>query len=90
VAIQQHKQESSLTASNATILWHIDPLLANDRETNNETTAVVRKQPACQWTSWKAVSSVGFVLMAANTTMDTTMGMVLPVWFMPRCYKQDN
>jgi hypothetical protein len=27
------------------ILWHIDPLLGNDRETNNETTAVARQRP---------------------------------------------
>jgi hypothetical protein len=26
--------------------WHIDPLLGNDRETNNETTAVARQRPA--------------------------------------------
>jgi hypothetical protein len=27
-----------------TILWHIYPLLGNDRETNNKTTAIVRRQ----------------------------------------------
>jgi hypothetical protein len=26
-------------------LWHIDPLLGNDHETNNETTAVARQRP---------------------------------------------
>jgi hypothetical protein len=26
------------------ILWHIDPLLGNDRDTNNETTAIARQQ----------------------------------------------
>jgi hypothetical protein len=29
------------------ILWHIDPLLGNDRETNNEITAVARQPPVC-------------------------------------------
>jgi hypothetical protein len=27
-------------------LWHIDPLLDNDRETNNETMTVARQRPA--------------------------------------------
>jgi hypothetical protein len=89
VAIQQHKQESSLTASNATILWRIDPLLGNNHKTN-ETIAVVRQQPGYQWASWKAVSPVGFASMAVNTTMDTTMGMVFSVRSMPRRYKQVN
>jgi hypothetical protein len=39
----------------------MDQLLGNDRETNNETTAVGRQQPELQWTGWKA----------ANATMDT-------------------
>jgi hypothetical protein len=28
------------------ILWHIEPVLGNDGETNNETTAVARQRPA--------------------------------------------
>jgi hypothetical protein len=32
----------------------MDPLLGNDRETNNETTAAARERPARQWTGWKA------------------------------------
>jgi hypothetical protein len=28
------------------VLWHIDPLLGNDRETNNDVTAVTRQRPA--------------------------------------------
>jgi hypothetical protein len=27
-------------------MWHIDPLLGNNRETNNETTAVARQETA--------------------------------------------
>jgi hypothetical protein len=26
-------------------MWHIDALVGNDRKTNNETTAIARKQP---------------------------------------------
>jgi hypothetical protein len=40
------------------VLWRIDPLLNNDRETNNETTVFARKRPARQWTGWKVVFSV--------------------------------
>jgi hypothetical protein len=36
------------------ILWHVDPLLGNDRETNNYTTAVTRRQ-GLRW----AVKRVG-------------------------------
>jgi hypothetical protein len=28
------------------ILWHIDPLIDNDRETNNETMTVAKQRPA--------------------------------------------
>jgi hypothetical protein len=28
-------------------MWYIDPSLGNDRETNNETTAVARHETAC-------------------------------------------
>jgi hypothetical protein len=27
-------------------MWHVDPLIGNDRETNNETTAVARQRAA--------------------------------------------
>jgi hypothetical protein len=37
------------------ILWGIDPLLVNDREINNETTAVSRQCPTRKWPGWKAV-----------------------------------
>jgi hypothetical protein len=35
--------------STVNVLWRTDPLLGKDRETNNETTIVVRQQPARQW-----------------------------------------
>jgi hypothetical protein len=38
-------------------MWHIDLLLGSNVETN-ETTAVARWWPACQWTDWKPVFSV--------------------------------
>jgi hypothetical protein len=31
---------------NYIVLWHIDPLLGNDSETNNETTVVAGQRPA--------------------------------------------
>jgi hypothetical protein len=30
------------------LMWHIDPLLGNDRETNNETRDVVKQRPALE------------------------------------------
>jgi hypothetical protein len=36
----------SATKEFSSILWHIDPLLGNDSETNNETTAFARLRPA--------------------------------------------
>jgi hypothetical protein len=48
----------------------MDPLLDNDRETNNESTAVIRQRLARQWTFWKAVFSAG---SPADATMSTTM-----------------
>jgi hypothetical protein len=44
------------THSPLLILWCIDLLLGNDRETN-ETAAVARRWPARQWTRWKSVFS---------------------------------
>jgi hypothetical protein len=35
-------------------LWHIDPLLGNDHETNNKTMAVDKQWPVQQWKyCWK-------------------------------------
>jgi hypothetical protein len=66
----------------------VDLLLGKDRETNNETTAVARQQPACQLTCSKAVFSAGSAPIAAYPTMNTKMGTVFPVLSVPRCYKQ--
>jgi hypothetical protein len=44
----------------------MDPLLGNDRETNNEVTAVGRQRPAHQWTGWKVTFSIGSAPMAAH------------------------
>jgi hypothetical protein len=52
------------------LLWHIDPLLGNDRETN-ETTSVARQRPERQLTWWKAVSSALSAPMAARAAMET-------------------
>jgi hypothetical protein len=37
---------SGRIAGTTYILWHIDPLLGNDRETNNNTMTVARQRPA--------------------------------------------
>jgi hypothetical protein len=54
------------------VLRCIDPLLGNDRETDETTAVAARQQPSLQWTGWKAVFSAGSVLMAARVTMNTT------------------
>jgi hypothetical protein len=54
-------------------MCRIDLLLENNREINNETTAVVRQRPMCQWTGWKAVFSAESAPIAAHATMGTTM-----------------
>jgi hypothetical protein len=54
------------------ILWHIDPLIGNDCETNNDKTDIAWQQPAHLWTGWKEVFSARSVLMATHATMDKT------------------
>jgi hypothetical protein len=49
--MQMLHNNSMKTTSRRLILWRTEPLLGKDRETNNETTAVARQQPARQWTS---------------------------------------
>jgi hypothetical protein len=48
ISLQQHplfSQDMVVFPVNIRILWHIDPMLSNDRETNN-TTAAARQRPA--------------------------------------------
>jgi hypothetical protein len=52
------------------ILWRTDPLLGNDRQTNNETTAVALKRSVHQWTSWKVVFLARSASMAPQATME--------------------
>jgi hypothetical protein len=47
------------------ILWHIDPLLGNYREINNETTAVARQRPASN--NGSTVGSVVFYMVLSET-----------------------
>jgi hypothetical protein len=47
-------------------MWRIDLFLGNDREINNETTAVARQWQACQWIGWKAVYSAQSYPIACN------------------------
>jgi hypothetical protein len=70
------------------ITQRTDPLLGRDHETSNETTAVVRQQPAYQWTGWKAVFSAGSAPLAVYATMNTTMETVFSVLSTPRCCNQ--
>jgi hypothetical protein len=56
------------------ILWHIGPLLGNDREPNNGT-VIARQRPLRQWTGWKALISAGSAPMAPHT-MDTIRSSV--------------
>jgi hypothetical protein len=65
------------------ILWRINPLLGNDRKTNNETTAVARQRPARQWTDWIAMFSARSEPMAAHATVITLRSV-------PRCYKRNK
>jgi hypothetical protein len=52
-------------------LWPTYSLLGNDRETNNETTAVAKQRPGLQWTGWKVMFSARSAPMAAQTAVDT-------------------
>jgi hypothetical protein len=65
------------------LLWHIDQLLGNDRETNNDTTAVPR-----QWT----VNNKGMVFSAQSSKqqLNSNRGTVFSVRSVPICYQQDK
>jgi hypothetical protein len=51
-------------------------LLGNDRETNNETTAIARQRPALQGTGWKLAFSARSAPMASHKAMDKEMSGV--------------
>jgi hypothetical protein len=72
------------------VLWRTDPLLDNDHETNNETTATAMQQPVRQWTGWKTVFSVRSAPMAAHATTDTATEEWCFLCSPCLCYKQDN
>jgi hypothetical protein len=56
------------------ILWHIDPLLGKDLETNNETTATAMQRCSKH----------------ASTTIELLSEMVFCTWFIHRGYKEDS
>jgi hypothetical protein len=64
-------------------MWCIDPLLGNDRETN-EIPTIAKQLPARQWTGWKAAFSALSTLMDMHATMDIYMRSV------PRGYMQEK
>jgi hypothetical protein len=64
-------QPPSPPQANAVIvLQRMDPLLGNESETN-DTTAVTRQQPACQWPGWKVAFPPQSAPMAVHGTMET-------------------
>jgi hypothetical protein len=52
---------------------HVEPLLCNDRETN-EAIAVAKQRPARQWTGFKTGFSARSTPMAAQAAKDTETG----------------
>jgi hypothetical protein len=68
------------------ILWRIDPLLGNDRETNNETTALARKSTARQWTRWVAIT--WGPQQARTQQWYSNRRTVFSMLFLPRLSKQ--
>jgi hypothetical protein len=63
------------------ILWLIDPLLSNDRETNNETTDIVRQQI-------RKYAAVLKLLLGncPRATLEVLLEAVLSMWPAPRLY----
>jgi hypothetical protein len=64
----------------------VEPLLSNDRETNNKTAAVTMQHTVNRGT----VFSAWFEQMAAHATMDTATEEWFSVQSVPGGYKQDN
>jgi hypothetical protein len=63
------------------ILWHINPLLGNDRETNNETTATAMQQ-LCKWAKvLEPLQGSGPI-----ATMVVTLEAVFYIWSAQRLY----
>jgi hypothetical protein len=63
------------------ILWHISPLLGNDRETSNETTAIVKQELRKYETVLEPLLVSGL-----RTTMDVLLEAMFSVWSVPRLY----
>jgi hypothetical protein len=63
------------------ILWHIDPLLGNDRETNNETKVTARQQ-------FRKYATVLELLLRSclPAKMDVLLEAMFSMWFAPRLY----
>jgi hypothetical protein len=61
---------------------YCNPLLGKDRETNNETTAVARQQPARQWTGWVAIT------WEPQQTRTQQEKSCVFYWSVPRVYKR--
>jgi hypothetical protein len=63
------------------ILWHIDLLLCNDREANNETTAIARQQLRKYAKALEPLLGSG-----PRATMEILLEMVIFMWPAPRLF----
>jgi hypothetical protein len=67
------------------IVWHTDPLLCNDRETNNDTTVIVRQQ-LCKY------ATVLELLLGSGprSKMEVLLEAVFSMWSAPKlCHSTD-
>jgi hypothetical protein len=66
---------------NFSIMWHIDPLLCNDRETNNETTAI-----AIQELRRYATVLQPLLCSGSPATMEVLLEAVFSMWSASEIY----
>jgi hypothetical protein len=64
---------------NTYILWHVEPFLGNDRETNNETMTVARQRPGCNNGSIVG-SGVSYVVRSEAVSRDLPISVQSVEW----------
>jgi hypothetical protein len=77
---------------NTQIMWHVDPLLGNDREISNYTWTAA-KQWLCKQRPLLGSGWVPIVWEPQQTwtqQLHSKRGKVVSVWSVSKCYKQDN
>jgi hypothetical protein len=62
-------------------LWHMDPLLCNDHETNNETMVIARQQLRKYATVLKPLLGSGL-----SATIEVLLEAMFSMWSTPRLY----